>query len=229
LLGHEYSLQLSRYSYFILWPCPAFGGYYIANTCAGLEIKIADLEKDLDQPVSEEEEDQRIQYRIYTLLPDLLDYWDDIPFTERLRFIGALVRRAVLRRPTPGWAVVEIEWKRSDWDDDIARIRIDSNGGFWTEEEETTLQKLYPIVSAKELVQALPKRTWQSIKQKASNLHLNRKKGDEQKSAGYLDYWDVCYADVFYAQENNLVLHDKNPQWCRLPQHGLRGEHSHRP
>jgi len=201
----------------------------LALTCQGLEKKIAELEKDLQQPISEEEEDQRIQYRIYTLLPDLLDNWDIVPFTERLRFIGALVRRAVLRRPTPGWAVMEIEWKRSDWDDDIAHIRIDSNAGLWTEEEETTLQTLYATVTAKQLVQALPKRTWQGIKQKASNLHLHRQKGDEQKSAGYLDYWNVCYHDVLYAQENNLVLHDKNPQWCRLLQHGLRGARSHRP
>ncbi len=201
----------------------------LAKTCAGLEEKLADLEKDLNQPVSEEEEDQRIQYRIYTLLPDLLDYWDSIPFTERLRFIGSLVRRAVLRRPTPGWAVVELEWKRSDWDDDIAHIRLDSNAGLWTEEEETTLQMLYPTVTAKELVQALPNRTWQGIKQKASLLHLQRKKGDEQKSAGYLSYWNVCYRDGLYAEENGLVLHDRNPQWCRLLQHGLRGARSHRP
>jgi len=201
----------------------------LAQTCAGLEGKIAELEKDLNQPVSEEEEDQRIQYRIYTLLPDLLDHWDSVPFTDRLRFISALVRCAVLRRPTPGWAVVEIEWKRNDWDDDIAYIRIDSNGGLWSEEEEITLQTLYSTITAKELVQALPNRTWQGIKQKASHLHLHRKKGDEQKSAGYLDYWVVCYTDVQYAQEKNLVLHDKNPQWCRLLQHALRGEHNHRP
>src|SRR6266702_5856485 len=201
----------------------------LAKTCAGLEGKIADLEKDLNQPASEEEEDQRIQYRIYTLLPDLLDYWNDIPFTERLRFIGSLVRRAVLRRPTPGWAEVELEWKRSDWDDDIAHMRIDSNAGLWTEEEETILQTLYPTVTAKELVQTLPNRTWQGIKQKASLLHLHRKKGDEQKSAGYQNFWNVCYRDGLYAEEHGLVLHDRNPQWCRLLQHGLRGARSHRP
>ncbi len=188
-----------------------------AKKIAGLEGKIAQLHEDLHLPANEEQEDEVIQYQIYSLLPDLIEQWEFLTFEQRLRFVGALVRQAILSRPAPGWAKMEIEWKRNDWETDIAFIRIDTNGGAWTQAEEELLGKLYPTATAMEILQTFPTRTWRAIKVKAWRIGVDarRKKGDENKSAGIYDFWDTCYNDVVIAEQYGLVLNEKNPQWYR--------------
>src|SRR5690349_20733656 len=87
----------------------------LANTCAGLEEKIAMLEKDLDTPANEEEEDEITQYQIYTLLPDLIDNWSKLSFNTRLKFVGALTRKVIISHPAPVWLKMAILWKRPEW------------------------------------------------------------------------------------------------------------------
>ncbi len=68
----------------------------LANECAGLEGKIAKLQKDLNPTAKEEEEEDEILYQIHTILPELRQKWEKLPFEHRMRFVGALVRRVVL-------------------------------------------------------------------------------------------------------------------------------------
>jgi len=187
----------------------------LSNECKGLEKKIAKLEQDLISPEADHEEEEIMQYKIYTLLPDIIEKWTLLPFEQKLRIIGALVDRVVLNRPTPGWAVMEIKWKRNDWEGDMVYQRIESNGGTWTQEEMSLLYELWPSAQALEIVQALPTRTWGTLRVRAHLLNIRRPKGNLSKSAGYHTYLDVCFNDVLFAQEIGLIINDKNPQWCK--------------
>ena len=200
----------------------------LANECAGLENKIAKLQQDVLATDTNQEEEELVQYEIYTLLPDIIENWPQLPYEQKLRIVGAFVRRVVLDRPTPGWAMQQIEWKRTNWDVDIAYRRLESHGGDWSTEEEERLTECYPTLSATELVQAFPTRTYNALKQKASRLNVTRKKG-ECESSGYKQFRTVCFQDVEFAKEQGLVLHDKNPQWRSQPRPYLRYARTHQP
>src|SRR5260370_2129138 len=187
----------------------------LSNECKGLEKKIAKLEQDLISPEADHEEEEIMQYKIYTLLPDIIEKWTLLPFEQKLRIIGALVDRVVLNRPTPGWAVMEIKWKRNDWEGDMVYQRIESNGGTWTQEEMSLLYELWPSAQALEIVQALPTRTWGTLRVRAHLLNIRRPKGNLSKSAGYHTYLDVCFNDLLFAHDIRLIINDKNPQWCK--------------
>ncbi|QBD77811.1 hypothetical protein EPA93_18150 [Ktedonosporobacter rubrisoli] len=184
----------------------------LASECAKLEKRIAKLKQDLEHAKEKVEPDEEIQYAIYTLLPDLIQAWPQIPFQQKLRFIGSLVRQVTLSRPAPGWAKIEIDWKRIDWDTDIAHVRLRTHGGSWTDEEKELLRNLYSTAPAMDIVRALPTRCWVAIKAMASEMEVRRTKG-VASSDGYKDFYHVCYDDVVYAEEHRLVIGDKNPQW----------------
>jgi len=190
----------------------------LANECAGLEAKIAELQNQLIPPKKEEEEeDERIQYEIYTLLPDLIDEWDNLPFEQRLRFIGALARKVVLSRVTPGWVKMEIQWKREDWPVDVAHLRRAANGIPWSEEEEELLRRLYPTEDAQVLMQTLPARPWNAIRTHARKLGIRRDntEGRKRHSIYMPNSIYPCLVDIAYAKEHDLVLSDKKAQWSQ--------------
>ena len=190
----------------------------LAKTCEGLEWKITELQSQLAPvPQDEEEEDEKIQYEIYTLLPDLIDEWENLPFEQRLRFIGALTRKVVLSHVSPGWTKMEIQWKRSDWQFDVAHLRRPANHSPWTPEEEAIVREHYPRGDAGEIMRLLPMRPWNTIKARASILGVRRdlSEGRKHHSVSIPNGCYPCLADIEYAREHGLVLSDKKAQWSR--------------
>jgi hypothetical protein len=146
----------------------------LANDCAGLEAKIAKLEKDLDPP-EEEEDTEVILYQIHTLLPQILHEWEDLAFEQRMRFVRGLVRRVVLSHPAPSWLKMEIEWRLPEWGTDMKYIkRTTSNGRPWSEEDEQKLREMYPQAPAMVLLDTFPERTWIGIRRRAETLGIER-------------------------------------------------------
>ncbi|HYU76622.1 MAG TPA: recombinase family protein [Ktedonobacteraceae bacterium] len=185
-----------------------------AMKIAGLEEKIQQLKNDLTPAVDEEEEDEKVQYTIYTLLPDLIAEWENLQFETQLRFIGALVRRVVMSHPAPLWIKVEIIWKRPEWGVDILHLRRRAYQASWAEEEDAIIREMYPRVDAADILQKLPDRTWEAIRQRGQKIAVVRERGVNMTDA-YRVYDDVSLRDVQYAQEHTLTLKGKNPQWIR--------------
>jgi len=188
----------------------------LATTCAGLEGKIAQLHEDLQLPEDEEQEDEVIQYQIYTLLPDLIDNWPDLSFASRLKFVGAVTRKVVLSHPAPVWLKMEIHWKLPEWGIDIAHIRRRAYKASWTEKEDAIIQQMYETEDAAAILEKLPDRTWEAIRQRGQKLGVFRRGYKQNTTEAYKEYDDVALRDVAYAQENGLTLNGKNLQWTPL-------------
>ena len=184
----------------------------LAKTCAGLEKTIAQLEADVDKPVSEEEEDERTQYQIYTLLPELIDYWNDLNFTTRLRFVNSLTRKVVVSCPAPAFLQIAIHWKRPTWGVDEAIVRrLLSNAAYWTPEEKALLREVYETASPQEIMKLYPDRSWQAIKHRAIREGLQR--NYPYKSGIYEQAVDLSLQDIAFAEEHGIAPTDKSPHW----------------
>ncbi len=172
----------------------------LANECAGLEGKIAKLQKDLNHTAKEEEEENEILYLIYTILPELRQKWDKLPFVHRMTFVGALVRRVVLSHPVPGWLKIEIEWKFPEWGIDTRYIRrTTSNGSGWSEEEDQKFGDMYPSADALELLNAFPERTWMALRRRAETLGITRKVENDMPTRGI--HAHHCIRDIEFLEK----------------------------
>ncbi len=186
----------------------------LANECAGLEAKIQQLQKDLEPAEDEEAADEEIQYEIYTILPDLIEEWPNLPFEKRLRFIGALTHKVVISHPAPIWLRIEIHWKKADWGIDIAYIQRRGFSATWTEEEDRSVREMFPTEDAAAILEKLPARTWGAIVTHAKILGVRRPRRRNATTAA-MDFENVSILDVQFAKEHRLTLNGKKAQWLR--------------
>jgi len=172
----------------------------LANECAGLEGKIAKLQKDLNPTPKEEEEEDEILYQIHTILPELRQKWGKLLFHQQMRFVGALARQVVLSHPVPGWLKVSIEWKFPEWGIDTRYIRrTTSNGSGWSEEEDQKFATMYPSADALELLNAFPERTWMAMRRRAEMLGIKRSVENDMPTRSM--YAHYCIRDIEFLEE----------------------------
>jgi len=185
----------------------------LSTQCAGLEEKIAKLEKDLTPPpVEEEEEDEAILYEISTLIPRITELWPRLPFLKRMRFIGALVRKVVLRSVVPSWLEIQIEWKMEGWGTDIAYIKESrGTGSKWTAEEEQALRDLYPSSDVETIRRVLPNRSWMGIINHAKKLNIARVSYYRSERGTRVED-KMALADEEFMKEHGIAR-DKKVHW----------------
>ncbi len=172
----------------------------LANECAGLEGRIAKLHTDLNPTDNGEEDVEEILYQIYTILPAIRQKWGQLPFAQRMRFVGALVRRVVLSHPVPSWLQISIEWKLPDWGVDTRYIRrTTSNGSGWTKEENHRLAAMYPSEEARTLLTAFPERTWMALRRRAKTLGIPRRVENDMPTRGI--YAHHCLRDIEFLEK----------------------------
>jgi hypothetical protein len=184
----------------------------------GLEEKKGSLEKELQPEKEEEDDDEAIIYEIATLVPVLIEKWEKLPIEQRLRFIGALVRKAALSQVAPAWMKLEIEWKIDGWGIDVAHLWRYANMTRWTKAEEAVLYEMYPHADAGDILKRLPDRCWSGIKLHAQELKIVRSP-ERRKIRNSMpvnqEYHGFSLKDVAYAREHGLSLRSKNAQWTR--------------
>lgn len=178
-----------------------------ATQIAGLEGKIAELEKDLK--ILPEEDDPASLYHIWDLIPMLQRHWNELDFDDRMLVVNAFTRKVVLSTPSLGWLQMEIEWKIGE--KDVMHQRRVTNGKTWTAEEDAIIRTLWPTGDGGDILRHLPTRSYGAIKQHALELNVRReKKGGSLKLN---DYFDISLHDMEYAQEHGLDTVSKTPQW----------------
>lgn len=181
-----------------------------ANKVAGLEGKIAEWEQQLEAP--DDNDDEEVVYEISTLIPRIADVWPRLPFDKKLRFVGALVDRASLRSVAPSWLELRIEWKMEGWETDTAYIRaLRGTGKQWNEEEEELLRRLYPSALGKELLEALPNRSWLGIYSHAQELGMHRINRDRSPKGTRLT--DSMALNDIRLMEVHRIASDKKVHW----------------
>ena len=181
-----------------------------AKQIAGLEGKIAELEKDLK--ILPDDEDAVSLYQIWDLIPALQRHWSKLDFDNRMLVINAFTRKVILSTPSLGWLKMEIEWKIGE--KDIMHQRRITNGKTWTAAEDDSIRTLWPRGDGGDILRALPDRSYSAIKQRALNLGVRREKKGGSVRLG--DYFDISLHDTAYAQEQELDTVSKKPQWSVL-------------
>lgn len=148
--------------------------HFLANKCKGLEEKQAQFEIDINTP-DEDDADEIYQYKIATLLPEIIEEWDALPFEKRLTNVGAFVRCVVLEEVSPSWLKMTIHWKRADWGTEERYVlRENTAKQFWTQGEDTILKELYPEADTLTILHRLPTRNYNMVTARASSLGLRR-------------------------------------------------------
>ncbi len=184
----------------------------------GLEKKKKELEEALK--AEPEEDDQTIIFEIANLVPLIVEKWDTLPFEQKLRFIGAIVRKVILNQVAPAWIRIEIQWKIDEWSTDIGHIWRYPNMTRWTPEEEAVLQEKYSNGDAADILKALPDRAWSAIKLHAQKLgivrSLERRHIGNSIPSVNKQYHSLSQLDKDYALQHGLDESRKNVQWSRL-------------
>ncbi|MDQ6659740.1 MAG: hypothetical protein M3Z24_02100 [Chloroflexota bacterium] len=147
---------------------------FFAKKCKGLEARKAELEQDLNAP-DEDEADEIYQYKIATLLPELIEEWEELPFEKRLTAVSAFVKSVILEEVSPSWLKMTISWKRADWGTEERHVlRENTAKQFWTREEDTLLKELYPTADTLAILHQLPTRNYNMLTARASTLGVTR-------------------------------------------------------
>ena len=185
----------------------------LANKCKGLEERIAKFERDFEITPGQELADEKIQYRIYTLLPDLLEKWERLHFEEQLLFVNSLVHRVVVNHPAPSYLSMEIHWKRADWGVDITyNIRRDfTHTTNWSEEDDLLLAELYPTTTTLDIMRAFPNRTWGAINSHAMRIGVQRQI-KEPTGVGKM-YKSRTLRDIEYEEEHGIIAKGNAILW----------------
>jgi len=185
----------------------------LANKCKGLEERIAKFERDFEITPGQELADEKIQYRIYTLLPDLLEKWERLHFEEQLLFVNSLVHRVVVNHPAPSYLSMEIHWKRADWGVDITyNIRRDfTHTTNWSEEDDLLLAELYPTTTTLDIMRAFPNRTWGAINSHAMRIGVQRRI-KEPTGVGKM-YKSRTLRDIEYEEEHGIIAKGNAIVW----------------
>ncbi len=178
-----------------------------ATQIAGLEGKIAELERELK--VIPEEEENATLYRIWDLIPALQQHWGKLPFEDRMMVVGAFTRRVITSTPSLGWLKMEVEWKIGE-KDSMHQRRI-TNGKTWTDDEDAIIRELWPTGDGGEILNRLPSRSYGAIKKRARDLEVRREK--KGGSVRLDEYFNISVQDMQYAQERGLDTVSKKPQW----------------
>jgi Resolvase, N terminal domain len=92
------------------------------------------------------------------------------------RFIRLVCERIELNEYSGHILTLTIKWRAPFAQTDVCYIyRTEAGRQHWTDTDEQVLQTLYPEADRAEIMQAMPKRSWQSIKAHASVLGIERR------------------------------------------------------
>lgn len=129
-------------------------------------------------------------------------YWDRYPLEDRQSLVALLVKRVYLEPLTKSFMKLTIVWKA--FPEDVGIIwRGESTAQFkWTPEEEETLRRVYPTESHYAILNALPNRSWASIKVKAQSLSLRRQANREATPFNY----NLSMADMAIIEQYGIPL-----------------------
>jgi DNA invertase Pin-like site-specific DNA recombinase len=105
------------------------------------------------------------------------EHWDKLSIGGRIALINALTAKVLLDRVAPHFLRLVIHWKHPAWGVDSAFVfRVDGEREAWTDEENEIIATYYPTATYVEILEKLPNRSWNGIKNQAIRLGVTREK-----------------------------------------------------
>lgn len=137
-------------------------------------------------------------------LADLEELWPHKPFAEKKALLMLLIKSLTLTFQTQHFYQVTITWDYSNWGEDSAFFYRDSSGSKdWTEQELLLIAELYPTTPQREMLEAMPSRTWNTIYQRAYKMGIKRQvKLPETVGRG------LTWQDLQFLEANRLTVND---------------------
>jgi DNA invertase Pin-like site-specific DNA recombinase len=186
-----------------------------------LAAKQREIEAELNgKPAATPAESKSLRYKHLVL--EHGDYWEGYPIGEKHKFLESVIKEVEISYAAPHWIEIKITWINPEWGIDIGYLwyKKSKSNPTYTEAELEIIRKLYPAATQREILEALPTRTWQSIIRQAYLLKLSRKY--QRRNDAILPFWSM--ADIAFAEEkridtSNMML-DKFICWSERAQMG---------
>ncbi len=173
-----------------------------------------------------------------SLHQQVIDNWFTMPFERQQRYVRLIIAGVTMEEVAPRILKLAVTFKPPIMGSLTGYVmRTNAGQHAWTGEEETALRSYYTYADRAEILQAIPKRSWQCIRQQALEMGISRATwANTSGIPGHLSYndWtrlaeiqktcpDFGIRDVLCLQFKGIVLNVNNKQG--LPHH-LPGEHS---
>lgn len=157
----------------------------------------------------------------YHKLKDLIErmgkYWNRYPLDERQGLVKMLVKQVYLEPLSCHFIKMTIQWK---WfPEDIGIIwRSQPASIHWTPEEDDVLNQMYPIETSENILNALPRRTWDACVARAATptLGLKRQVAWDVKNR-QLSQEDVHVIEQYQISAENMQPRDVLCVTWRMP------------
>lgn len=141
----------------------------------------------------------------------------DISFADMQMLVKAMVKTVRFEGLSCHFMRLHVTWRSPQWEDEEAIIwRINGRAPLWTEEEIAIILDCYPTLGQLDLMEKLPRRTWFSIKMKASKEGVTREVRTKSEIQDInLSLEDIRVIDEYRLSVPCLVSSDICIYWCR--------------
>lgn len=159
------------------------------------------IEAELAQPTRTQSESKALRYKHLVL--EHADHWENYSMSEKHKFLEQVIEEVTISFPTPHWIEVTITWINPEWGTDTGYIWDKGRKGAnpnYSDEEIEKVKALYPAGTQREVLEALPMRTWQSIIRMAYLLKLSRK--HQWRNESIPPFWSI--EDITFAEEKGI-------------------------
>jgi len=143
-----------------------------------------------------------LEYR--ELVGQLAPHWHELSFVDKKILVDALTELVVFDEITPHFLHMTIYWRDPQWGEDSCTIwRKKGPLPTWKAEEDVILRANYYNEPQEAILTALPRRSWQSVMQRASQLGIHRE----------VSTYNTCtipknitFTDWHFIQENEISM-----------------------
>jgi hypothetical protein len=128
--------------------------------------------------------------------------WDEVVHPDEIPLmVDAFVERVVLQPLSPRFYTMRVHWLDPEWGIDEALCFRDGNPSLrWRKQEDELLQLLYAKASREELIQAIPARSFNSMRHRAHTKGLPRLVYEPSSIPP-----TICWNDFQFMQEHGLT------------------------
>jgi hypothetical protein len=157
------------------------------------------LAKQSKQQIGSEDPERAIA-SFYHVLSHLPTEFPKLPLESQKRIARQVIRNIHLERISAHLLLLHVEWHNGIavcpdvaliWRGKGARI-----GREWTVEEETLLREFYPSASQHRMMEALPRRAWQSVRERARTMNIHRSATTTKAQGGQIYHETMTFADL---------------------------------
>jgi len=179
---------------------------------AKMELKRLEERKEATEQIAQEDSERRTYI---ALMREVDEAWDEVVLPEEHpRLVYLFIESVTLKRVSPSFCTVVVEWKDPLWEADEGLLFKGSAAWTkWEEEEIAILEEYYPTASWEELAELLPTRSRRAMQD------FYRREGKENPRVANglnsgLSEWkghmpsNICPADWKFMQENNISMEE---------------------